>query len=138
MILVNRDSGQALRIWTLFGAMLKIESIEFIFKVFVSTVDFLDLRLQTFIQVDSGNLAPFEGMCAVFAVETKQKLTVLAPTGVFRLFKVGETLAAWHGTPADVFHLRDSELETELLVLLHQLVAQPHTLDIVVVQTLSA
>jgi len=136
IVLVNCYPDLTFR--TRFGTVLKIKSIELVFEELVCSVNFFDLCFQTVIQVDARSLASFEGMSAVFAVQTKQKLTVLTSTSVFRLFEVGEAFTTRHGTPTDVIHLRNCVFKAKLFVFLNQLVAQPHAFDVVIVKAFSA
>ena len=62
-------------------------------------------------------------MGAILAVKTKQEFTVLAATGIFCLFKVGEALAARQRTPAYVIHLRNCVFEAKLFILFNQIIA---------------
>ena len=72
-------------------------------------------------------------MLSLSAVETEQKLTVLAPADILRLLDVGDTFAARQRAPPNIVHLFNRSVQAVLLVFLDDALTEPQSLDVEVV-----
>jgi hypothetical protein len=80
-------------------------------------LNLFDFALVELVEVDPVLAASFVRVGTLATVEAEQKLTVLTSAHIFSTLDIRDALATRHRTPANVFHLCYSSVQTVFFIL---------------------